>query len=1211
MRAAFSSAASAQQVQQMQTPPSLQSAASTSPATEPSPPPPSSPPSSPPQQSSPSHPYLHIPRSNSSLPSSASPSPSSSRFRLTSHFVDSYRSRPAPFGYNGLGELVYLRTYSRKKLDGSQESWAETVERVVNGTYSMQKAWIESHRLGWNARKAQQSAQEMYRRIWEMKFLPPGRGLWAMGSPITEERRLFAALNNCAFVSTEALREEPSKPFAFLMDASMLGVGVGFDTKGAGSVIIKGPSSKTPAAEPFVIPDSREGWVESLRLVLDAFFLGRPLPVFSFAAIRPFGTPIQGFGGLASGPEALQELLRSVSAALEQRVGQPLSVRDIVDIMNYIGRCVVAGNVRRCLPGDALVHTKQGLVPICEVRAGQEVLTSAGFKRVTEQVAQGKQALVRIVTEDGVFRCTPTHRMAVLHDLTGSYVWKRAEELQAGDRLLSSRVPIPGTETQLPPWRAPKLYAMNVAIAPPALDTGMAWFIGLFMANGCSCPNYAEHGIDGYVSLRFYCSQAAIAGIVAKAKTQLRRFGAGLGVERYQDDDEFFTLRCESSQLACYLDQHVKQAAMSAVVPPWIQQATLANRQAFIAGVLDACDGATERPLSVVNHATGRFTRDLQRLLYSCGVESRVSPSAPLRPLDSKSLSRLHLVTSHSVATVAAFPELCKKLRVGAHCQQANGFPAQWCNSLLPALGRQPGPPQQKELRQFSIDAFNTGVAATPYCPVAVLRVEADGSEATFDLSVESQHEFYVDGLLSHNTAEIAFGEPDSSEYLDLKNYSINPQRAAHGWTSNNSVFAKLGMDYTQACDRVRINGEPGFAWLENMQRFGVRAAAAQAGTGSAHHALPLPEANRVSVFRVLLQRMNGVEDGRDHRARGGNPCLEQTLESYEIVLPGGDLPCPARGPGRLQADAQVRLPLRQDGDAGQDALARHQPRHAAQQAHRLLRVRHRAVHLSAQPARAAALADRGLRHDPALRPHLLGLAGHPAQHQDDQRQAVGHCVAAGRCHARHALPREPFLPQAGAARGQQRPRRRPASGRLPHRARGRRRPQHLRRLHPHRRGRGRQDQQGRVHVGAARAGPPSCSGTGRTTRSAAPSPSTRRPRGRSWRRRWTITSTSSRASASCRACSSAPTSRCRTRRSARTGTGSWWPRCCRCASPQEESAPPTRTALSTASATATPALLSLTAAAERLRRPWRRRARARPLCPDARTHCPHALSIA
>lgn len=46
----------------------------------------------------------------------------------------------------------------------------------------------------------------MYARMWAMKFLPPGRGLWAMGTPLTEERGMFAALNNCAFVSTGAWR---------------------------------------------------------------------------------------------------------------------------------------------------------------------------------------------------------------------------------------------------------------------------------------------------------------------------------------------------------------------------------------------------------------------------------------------------------------------------------------------------------------------------------------------------------------------------------------------------------------------------------------------------------------------------------------------------------------------------------------------------------------------------------------------------------------------------------------------------------------------------------------------------------------------------------------------------------------------------------------------------------------------------------------------
>lgn len=70
-------------------------------------------------------------------------------------------------------------------------------------------------------------------------------------------------------------------------------------------------------------------------------------------------------------------------------------------------------------------------------------------------------------------------------------------------------------------------------------------------------------------------------------------------------------------------------------------------------------------------------------------------------------------------------------------------------------------------------------------------------------------------------TAEIAFGDPFSQEYIDLKNYHKNPQRVAYGWTSNNSVFCELGMDYSHICDRVVDNGEPGFAWLGNAQAYG------------------------------------------------------------------------------------------------------------------------------------------------------------------------------------------------------------------------------------------------------------------------------------------------------------------------------------------------------------------------------------------------------
>tara|TARA_Y100000310_G_scaffold260387_1_gene269283 strand:- start:9480 stop:11720 length:2241 start_codon:yes stop_codon:yes gene_type:complete len=272
--------------------------------------------------------------------------PSYEKFHLDPAVVNTYTKLKAPFGFDGLGELVYMRTYSRIKEDGSNEQWHDTVERVVNGTYNLQKRHILENGLRWNDYKAQQSAKEMYGRMFDMKFLPPGRGLWAMGSEITEERGLYAALNNCGFTSTENILKELSLPFRFLMDMSMLGVGVGFDTYGAGKITIEGVDERRPK-EKFVIPDTREGWVESVGRQIDSYFLRIGRIEFDYSNLREEGKLINGFGGKSSGAAPLKLLHKSIDEVLSERIGKPIDSRTIVDLQNLIGQCVVAGNVRR------------------------------------------------------------------------------------------------------------------------------------------------------------------------------------------------------------------------------------------------------------------------------------------------------------------------------------------------------------------------------------------------------------------------------------------------------------------------------------------------------------------------------------------------------------------------------------------------------------------------------------------------------------------------------------------------------------------------------------------------------------------------------------------------------------------------------------------------------------------------------------------------
>ena len=266
------------------------------------------------------------------------------KFKLSDSFIEKYKDITPNWG--PLGEFTYLRTYSRKvEEENRNEKWWETVQRVVEGSFSVQKEYVQGLRLPWSNNKAQKSAQIMFDKIFNFKFLPPGRGLWMMGTEFIDEKG-SAALNNCGFVSTEDIDIRGSKAFTWTMDGLMMGVGIGFDTKGAGKITIKKPKDNSNVSG-FTIPDSREGWVEALGYVIDGYFGGHAIPDFDYSDIRPYGAPIKGFGGVASGPEPLKELLSGVSNLLEKRIDQKIGSTDITDVMNMIGKCVVAGNVRR------------------------------------------------------------------------------------------------------------------------------------------------------------------------------------------------------------------------------------------------------------------------------------------------------------------------------------------------------------------------------------------------------------------------------------------------------------------------------------------------------------------------------------------------------------------------------------------------------------------------------------------------------------------------------------------------------------------------------------------------------------------------------------------------------------------------------------------------------------------------------------------------
>jgi ribonucleoside-triphosphate reductase (thioredoxin) len=275
-------------------------------------------------------------------------------FRLSDDYIAAYRNRKPPFGYsdsagNSVGEITFLRTYSRKKEDGTKETWVDVCERVINGMYSLQKDHCKTNRLPWNDTKAQASAREAFDRLFNLKWTPPGRGLWVMGTPLVNTLRNSAALQNCAFVSTtEMTKMNPAKPFAFLMEASMLGVGVGFDDTGADKNFTIHAPKKSETAAAWIIPDTREGWVESMAMLVNSYLKADVTQIeFDYSEIRPAGEAIKTFGGTAAGHEPLLKLHTYIRNLFDGRAGELLTRKDVADIGNLIGVCVVSGNVRR------------------------------------------------------------------------------------------------------------------------------------------------------------------------------------------------------------------------------------------------------------------------------------------------------------------------------------------------------------------------------------------------------------------------------------------------------------------------------------------------------------------------------------------------------------------------------------------------------------------------------------------------------------------------------------------------------------------------------------------------------------------------------------------------------------------------------------------------------------------------------------------------
>jgi len=265
---------------------------------------------------------------------------------LSDDFVSAYVGREPDWGFNGLGRVVYKRTYARPTDDGGTEEWWQTVRRVVEGAQAIGAGLDEDEE------------RSLYDHMFHLRGLPAGRMLWQMGTP-NNERLGGDSLVNCWFVDVA----RPSD-LSWMFERLMLGGGVGFSVNGAGRLGIPAPSvvehRPTDPDVDFIVPDNRAGWAQLIERVLALYLGGGGRLTYSTLAVRPAGAPISTFGGTASGPGILVDGVAAICGVLDRAAaeGRHLTSVDVLDVANIIGSIVVSGNVRRSAqialgePGD-------------------------------------------------------------------------------------------------------------------------------------------------------------------------------------------------------------------------------------------------------------------------------------------------------------------------------------------------------------------------------------------------------------------------------------------------------------------------------------------------------------------------------------------------------------------------------------------------------------------------------------------------------------------------------------------------------------------------------------------------------------------------------------------------------------------------------------------------------------------------------------------
>lgn len=489
----------------------------------------------------------------------------------------------------------------------------------------------------------------------------------------------------------------------------------------------------------------------------------------------------------------------------------------------------------KCQPGSTLVSMVDGtLRPLREVQLGDEVrsIDTDGLKHadgvVTNKIHSGAKNVLRVTTKSGyTTTLTPDHRIFTFDG------WKEMRDVVVGDFLAAPRdLPEPEHTEPLPDGHAELLAYW---IAEGARDKQQACVAIAQQDEALLSDLELVAGELGYPTSRI-THRGEVKGL------RLNR-GGGSGDGKYHLPHPRELLRSYGLDPAV-CGAHDKFVPDSVFRAPNEQVASFLNR-------LFACDGSVERN----HHRTGgvgacisyvsvsrRLVDDVRHLLLRFGITSSVAYNpiryqGELRPSWKLHITEGRLVHQfmgsigiHGVKQ-ARYDELAAGTRGAPLNSVSERVPAGWRSLMAKSVHHyrqhhnirvdKPGGTFRGKVAAVAEIEDNDQLRRLAESDVRwdeVISIESAGQEDTYDIEVGEHHNFFADGLLSHNSTWVS-GVFTSSHFSRYPDESIllvsNTLEQATKWTSNVRDIVDQSPEYQEIFPEIQKDEEKGWTRQE------------------------------------------------------------------------------------------------------------------------------------------------------------------------------------------------------------------------------------------------------------------------------------------------------------------------------------------------------------------------------------------------------------